>query len=225
VNKKPIKLIPKIERPREKLVKYGVSKLSNSELLALILGTGTKNENVLFLSQRILKKYKTKDLPKAKLNDLIKIKGLGPAKACKIIAMFELSKRLLKNKKSTIYLTPEDIFNELKDIRKNKKEHFICFYLNARNQEIKKEIISIGTLTTSVVHPREVFENAIKNNAAQIVLAHNHPSNIVTPSPEDKIVTRRLKKAGDLLGIEVMDHVIVSKTKYFSMREKGLLEV
>ena len=149
--------------------------------------------------------------------------GLGSAKACEISACFELGRRLLQNKQSALILEPKDVWNELKDIRDHKKEHFVTFFLDARNQEIKREIISIGSLNANLVHPREVFEPAIRHLAAQIIIAHNHPSGDTEPSEEDLGITKRLVEASKILGIDILDHVIVAKTGHFSFKEKKLL--
>jgi DNA repair protein RadC len=221
--KKIMKNIPKIDRPREKLIQYGPEKLSNSELLALLLRSGNKDINAIELAGEILKKFGAKKLPNLNFKDLNKISGLGPAKACEIIACFELGKRLLKDKKAQIYLTPKEIWEELRDLRNHKKEHFVIFYLDSRNQEIKREIISIGSLNANLVHPREVFEPAVRNLTAQIILAHNHPSGDPTPSEDDLEITKRLVEAGKILGIEVIDHIIVAKDNFFSFKEKDLI--
>lgn len=211
-----IKDIPKIERPREKLEKYGPEKLSDVELLAILLRTGTKDLNVLKLSQKILQKFKKEKIVDLKIDELKSIHGLGPTKACEIIACFELGKRMLKDKKSAILLSPKDVWDRMEDIRGSKKEHFVVFYLDSRNQEIKREIISIGTLNESLVHPREVFESAIKNNASAIIIAHNHPSGVLEPSEADIEITKKLIHAGKILDIKIVDHVIVSeKDIYF----------
>ncbi len=215
--------VPSIERPREKLMHYGPDKLSNSELLAILLRSGKKGENVVELAHKILKKYGSDKLPHLTFHDLQECSGLGPAKACEIVACFELGKRLLKDKKTELFLKPENVFDQLKDIRDHKKEHFIILYLDTRNQEIKRDIISIGSLNASLVHPREVFEPAVRNTAAQIIISHNHPSGDPNPSEEDLHISRRLVEAGKIMGIEVIDHVIVSKTNYFSFKEKGLM--
>ena len=212
-----IKDIPKIERPREKLEKYGPEKLSDAELLAILLRTGTKELNVLKLSQKILQKFEKEKIVDLKVDDLKTIHGLGVAKACEIIACFELGKRMLKDKKTSILLSPKDIWERMEDIRGSKKEHFVIFYLDSRNQEIKREIISIGTLDESLVHPREVFENAIKNNTSSIIIAHNHPSENPDSSGDDKKITERLREAGDILGINIVDHVIVTKNNWKSL--------
>jgi DNA repair protein RadC len=221
--KKTIKELPKVERPREKLMQYGPEKLSNSELLAIILRSGTKEENVVELANKILKKFSVNELPNLTFDDLKDYPGLGPAKACEIVACFERGKRFLKDKKAQIYLTPKEVWEKLKDLRDHKKEHFVIFYLDSRNQEIKREIISIGTLNSSLVHPREVFEPAVRNLAAQIILAHNHPSGDPEPSEDDLEITKRLVESGKILGIEVVDHIIIAKTGFISFKEKNLI--
>lgn len=221
--KKTIKDLPKVERPREKLMQYGPEKLSNSELLAILLRSGKKGENVIELANKILKRFSKDALPNLTFNDLKDYPGLGPAKACEIVACFELGKRLLKDKKAEIYLKPKEIWEELKDLRDNKKEHFVIFYLDSRNQEIKREIISVGSLNANLVHPREVFEPAVRNLAAQILLAHNHPSGDPEPSEDDLEITKRLVESGKILGIEVVDHIIVVKNGFLSFKEKNLI--
>ncbi len=218
-----LKDLPKIDRPREKLEKYGPEKLSNSELLAILLGTGTKGINVVELSNKILKKFSGIGLASATFRDLKSTFGLGAAKACEIVASFELGRRLLQNKQSALLLTPQDVWNELKDIRDNKKEHFLVFFLDSRNQEIKREVISVGTLNANLVHPREVFEPAIRHSAAQVIIAHNHPSGDPKPSTADLEITKRLTEAGKLMGIEVADHIIITKNSYISFREERLI--
>lgn len=218
-----LKDLPKVERPREKLEKYGPEKLSNSELLAILLGTGSKGINVVELSNKILKKFSSDGISKANVKELKNTFGLGSAKACEIVACFELGRRLLQNKQSALLLSPQDVWNELKDIRDNKKEHFVIFFLDSRNQEIKREVISVGSLNTNLVHPREVFEPAVRYLAAQIIIAHNHPAGDPSPSQEDSVITKQLVDAGKLLGIEVKDHIIVSKTNFFSFKEHKLL--
>ena len=218
-----IKDLPKVDRPREKLEKYGPEKLSNSELLAILLRTGGKGLNVIEMSRKILGKFSGSGLARANFKELKNTFGLGAAKACEIIACFELGRRFLQNKKSRIYLTPKDVWNELKDVRDNKKEHFVIFFLDARNQEIKREIISVGSLNANLVHPREVFEPAIRHIAAQIILAHNHPSGDAEPSEDDLEITKRLSEAGKILDIELIDHIIVTKNNYFSFKENNLI--
>ncbi len=205
-----IKDIPKLDRPREKLEKYGPGKLSDSELLAILLRTGTKDLNVLKLSQKILKEFEGERILDVTIDELKKIHGLGVVKACEILACFELGKRILKGKQNSILLSPKDVWERMEDIRGSKKEHFVVFYLDSRNQEIKREIISIGTLNESLVHPREVFEGAIKNNAASIIVAHNHPSGDLEPSHDDIEITKKLIYASKILDITLISHIIVS---------------
>lgn len=215
-----IKDLPRVDRPREKLVKYGTGKLSDAELLAVILGSGGRGMNAVELSAHVLKKI---NLPAATVADLKSIRGLGETKACGIVACFELGRRFLQNKKSTLIMSPRDAWEEMKDVRASKKEHFAVFFLDSRNQEIKREIISVGTLNANLVHPREVFEPAIAHSAAQIIVAHNHPSGDPEPSEEDRIITARLADAGKILGIEITDHIVVAGEKFTSFRACGYL--
>ncbi len=217
-----IKNIYKGDRPRERLMRFGASRLKDSELLALILGSGTKEKNVIELSESILKKISVKYLTDVSIEELLKFKGVGYANAIKIIAVLEFAKRI-KNKKEIIIYSPKDIWNELTNIKNNKKEYFFVFCLDSRNKIIKKELVSVGTLNSSLVHPREVFEPAIRNLSAQLVIAHNHPSGDVNPSSEDLEITTKLAKAGDLLGISIVDHVVIANDKYFSFKEHNLL--
>lgn len=218
-----LKEVPAIDRPREKLSKYGPEKLSNTELLAILLGSGVEGTNVVELANKIFKKFGKGKIAEATYQDLKNTFGLGPAKACLLVACFELGRRFLKDKKYNLILSPQDVWESLKDLRDNKKEHFVIFYLDTRNQEIKREIISVGTLNANLVHPREVFESAIVHSAAQIIVAHNHPSGNTEPSEEDLAITKRLVDAGKLLGIELVDHVIVSKSDFLSFKEKKLI--
>ena len=218
-----IKNIHKIEQPREKLEKYGPGRLGDAELLAIVLRTGPKGTGVLELSKNIFRQFNNGKLAFASFEDLKNIHGLGPAKACEIVACFELGKRLLKNKQAELILSPQKVWEGLKDIRDNKKEHFVIFFLDTQNQEVKREVVSVGTLNSSLIHPREVFEPAIKCLASHIIISHNHPSGSLEPSNEDLAVTRRLVEAGKLLGIEVLDHVIVTKEAYVSFKEKNLI--
>ena len=212
-----LKQIDLEQRPREKL-KAG-NNLSDAELIALILSNGTKGENVIDLSNRLISTFGLSKLNSLSVNELIKIKGIGLAKASKLVASFELSKRIncgkLSNKKIR---KPSDIasyyISKLKDL---KKEHFIAVFLDSKNKIIKDEIISIGTLNSSVIHPREVFKEAIKNSANSIILIHNHPSGDIEPSPEDLQVNKTLMDVGDLVGIKVLDHLIIGRTKWKSL--------
>lgn len=217
-----IKDLEKIDLPREKLAKYGSNKLKDYELLAILLGSGIKGLNVLELSKKILKTVEKIGIKKITLENLLEIKGLGKVKASQIFALFELGKRLNSENKTEI-LSAKDAWKLCSDICESKKENFLAFYLDAQNRLIERQIISIGTLNSSLVHPREVFEPAIALHSASIIIAHNHPSGELKPSIEDKEVTERLKQAGNLLGIELADHIIVVKSEYLSFKEKKLL--
>lgn len=218
-----IKDLPRVDRPREKLLKYGSVKLSTTELLAIVLRTGVKGVNVVELANKILKLVGTDNVRNITTSDLRKIKGLGPVKCAEIIACIELGKRLLKDVEPLQALSPRAVFESLKDIRGLKKEHFIAIYLDTQNREIHREIISIGTLNASLVHPREIFEPAIRNLAASIILVHNHPSGDTKPSEEDILVTKKLVDSGRLLDIHILDHIVVSSRGYLSLKEKSLL--
>jgi len=220
-----IKDIPKSARPREKLIKHGPQFLRDSELLAILIGSGYKGKNVLQLAKDTLSKYQSKNLPKLTYQELITQKGIGKVAACRILAAFELSTRLLldQDDEAVVIQSPKDAYQLLKPIIKYQKEHFIGLYLNARNQLIYQETISIGSLNANIVHPREVFEPAIAKHALSIIIAHNHPSGSTEPSEEDLQITKRLIKAGKLLGIEIVDHLIIAGRRLLSFKEKGLI--
>lgn len=222
--------IPVNERPRERLVKYGVESLSLQELLSLIFGRGIKGESVTNISQKLISIFGSLDqLSEASIEELKEIRGLGLAKACQIKACFEISRRLIRetssNKnKNIIIKSPKDIYSLLKDkIANFHKEYFMVASLDNRNKVISVDIVSIGTLSSSLIHPRETFETAIKNHAALIIICHNHPSGELKPSQDDLVVTENLIKAGKLLGIEIADHLIISKEGYFSFKVKRLI--
>ena len=198
--------LPADERPRERLVKHGVESLSLQELLSLIFGRGVKGESVTSMSQKLITTFSSLDkLSEASIEELIKIKGLGLAKACQIKACFEISKRLVKEEslnenKSVIIKTPKDLYPLLKEkIINFHKEYFMVVSLDNRNKIINIDIISIGTLNSSLIHPRETFEAAIKNHAALIIICHNHPSGELKPSEDDLTVTQNLIKAGEII--------------------------
>lgn len=213
-----IKRLSKFDRPREKLAKYGTQRLADHELLAIILGSGIKGINVLQLSKNILKKIHS--LKTVDIESLSRIKGLGPTRSSQICALFELSKRLSE---PTTVVSPEKVFELCNDIRSSHKEHFLAFYLNSNNTLIARELISVGTLNESLVHPREVFEPALRHSASAIILAHNHPSGNVDPSKADLEVTKRLTDAGTLLGVDLVDHIVVTKGRFLSFKRQGLL--
>ena len=220
-----IKDLPKSDRPREKLIAKGAEKLKDSELLAILLRTGTKGKNVIEIASQILSKYSKKRLLQMTYQDLAQITGIDSGKATTLLAAFELSKRVLEVNDTNLPTieTAKDAVAQLSDMRDLKKEHFVVLYLNAKNQLVHKETISMGTLNANLVHPREVFEPALKYSAAQIIAAHNHPSGDPKPSEDDLELTKRLTEAGKMMGIDVMDHVIVSKNSYFSFKEEKII--
>ncbi len=216
-----LKDMPLVDQPRQKLVRYGANKLTSTELLAIVLGTGRRGANAVELARKIFARYPNAQLADAPLIELQRTAGLGPTKASEIIACFELGRRLLRNKKSELILSPHHVWDAMADIRSLKKEHFVVFYLDAHNQTVERSIVSVGTINASIAHPREVFESAIKHAAVHIILAHNHPSGRADPSPEDIALTRRLFDAGNLLGIPLLDHIIVTKDGCLSFKQKG----
>ncbi len=219
--------LPKAERPRERLQRLGAEALSSQELLALILGRGIKGESVMVTAQRLLSAFgNAQGISQASLEELSTIKGIGPAKASQIKACFELGKRqdLEPEIKDFDIKNPENIVQLLRSSIKDKaKEHFKLILLNTRNKVIGISTVSIGTLNSNLVHPREVFKEAISHSAASVVFAHNHPSGDSEPSEDDLTITKRLVEAGKILGIEVLDHIIITKNGFFSFKEKGLI--
>ncbi len=210
-----LKELSKVEFPREKLEKYGTQKLKDHELLAILLGSGIKGLNVLELSQKILKTIRKIGVKKITLDDLLAIKGLGKAKATLIFSALEFGKRMTEERNEI--LSPQDVWNFCADIRDSKREHFVAFYLDTQNNVLERKIISIGTLNTSLVHPREVFEPALTLHAASIIVAHNHPSGVSSSSEEDIDITKILIQTGKILDIPLHDHIIVTKTGFSSI--------
>ena len=216
-----IKDLPEQNRPRERFLKYGPETLSDAELFAIFLRTGTIGENVTDMSNRLIAEYGLDKLFDCSLKELQKIKGIGPGKAMQILAMAELGKRHNQSKAPLKKITcAEDVFNYFHERLKDKKEeHFYILMLNTQNNIIAEQLISKGILDASIIHPREIFKPAIKNSASKIILVHNHPSGDPKPSAEDIDITKRLKEAGEGLDIKVLDHVILGKDSYWSSKE------
>ena len=212
-----LKDIPKIDRPRERFLQKGADALSKSELLAILLGSGIKGKNVKQLSEQIIRKFGSKFLTLS-VDDLLEIAGIGEAKALQIVSALELTKRFYAelNPKDNLVLSAQDAISLTSDIKDKKKEHLICLYLNARNALLQKEVVSIGTLDKSIVHPREIFGPAVELRAAGIILVHNHPSGDVTPSKQDIDVVQTLLEAGKIMGVNVIDFIIVSENNSHS---------
>ncbi len=221
--------LPAEERPRERLVKFGEQALSAQELLQVILGRGIAGESVAVTAQKLLTQFGSlQKLAEASIEELSSVKGIGLAKATQIKAAFEIGRRLSAQTppyKSKELTEPKKVYQLVKSKLKDyAREHFYIIALNSRNHSIAE--VSVGSLNASIVHPREVFAEAIKNKAASVIFAHNHPSGDPEPSEDDLVITKRLVEAGKILGIEVADHVIVAKnekTPFLSFKEQGLI--
>jgi DNA repair protein RadC len=219
-----IRDMPAEYRPQARLINEGTMALSDAELLSLIIRTGSKMENAINLCHRMLSQFDLKQLSVAPVSQIMQIHGIKKAKASQIAACFELSRRLevFKGGDLAKINSPEDVYRLLyPGLREIKRELFIELCLDTKNQVIKQETISIGSLNANVVHPREVFKTAIRESAAHIIVAHNHPSGDPTPSREDIEITKKLVETGKVMGIDVLDHVIIGDCRHFSMKEAG----
>ena len=219
--------LPISERPRERLQKLGVEALSAQEILALILGRGIAGESVVVTAQRLLSQFgNLKGLAGASVEELSQVKGIGVAKASQIKAAFELANRLEGYSDSgdkALVKTPDEVANLVRGrLKGKKKEYFLALLLDTRSQLIKVSEISVGSLDTSIVHPREVFKEAISASAASVIFVHNHPSGDPEASEDDIKLTRRLAEAGEIMGIDVLDHVIIGDRSYLSLKREGL---
>ena len=219
--------LPISERPRERLQKFGVEALSAQEILALILGRGIAGESVIVTAQRLLSQFgNLKGIASASVEELSQVKGIGIAKAAQIKAAFELANRLVgysETGKKPVVKTPEDVVSLVAGrLKGKKKEHFLVLSLDTRNQLIKVSEISVGSLDTSIVHPREVFKEAISASAASVIFVHNHPSGDPEASAEDIELTKRLTQAGEIVGIDVLDHIIIGDKQHLSLKRKSL---
>jgi DNA repair protein RadC len=226
---KSIKNWPEGERPREKLLKDGAHSLTMAQLLAIILRTGGGGKSALDLAMEILNTFEElRKIEMASFIEYTSIKGMGKAKVAQLKAAFELGRRLAEEPfmKGPAFSSGHDVYSFYHGRLNNlKKEVFYCLMLDAKNRILKDYRISEGTLTNSLIHPREAFKNAIKESAAAVIFVHNHPSGDPNPSREDILITERLVSVGDLIGIKVLDHVIVGDGKYTSMREKGYINM
>ena len=222
-----IKELPAHERPRERLEKLGAEALSDAELLAILLRTGMPGASALDLANRILLKFgDLKCVAAASLEQLCEIGGIGRAKAIQIKAAFDLAKRLseFRGQERPVVRSSRDVFALLADeMRMQEKECFKALYLDVKNHVKKVETISVGTLNASLVHPREVFKSAVRDNCAAVIIVHNHPTGDPTPSSHDTETTKRIQQAGRVLGIELLDHIIIGEGKYFSYKDKDMI--
>ena len=215
-----VKSLPKSQRPREKLISRGPQALTSQELLAIILGSGQRGRDILALSQAVLRKIGTKKLDSSSYFELKKIKGLGPAKACTIMAAIELGRRIFSSAGNAAIIVENlaDVLNLVSDLRLKKKEYVVALLLNSRNELVAKEEIVVGGANTTFLAPSDLFRPAIEHNASQVILVHNHPSGSCEPSEDDLKLTARLIQAGNMLGINLLDHVIISQKEGISLR-------
>ncbi len=211
--------------PREQILEDGVDRLSDRELLAAVLGTGCSGLPVAELSERLLRDGSLEALARRPVSDLRKLRGLGLARACQLLAVFEIGRRAFGRVglAQRPIRTPQDLVPLVQHYAAAPKEHFLAVMLNTRHVPIDVEVVSIGSLSASIVHPREVFRPAVMASAASIILVHNHPSGETTPSEDDVEITHRLCRVGEMMGIEVLDHIILGSACPFSFREAGLL--
>lgn len=220
-----MKELPISERPYEKLEKQGAQNLTDAELLAIIIKNGTRSDTALSLAQKVLLdgQERFENIIDLSLQDLMKIKGIGRVKAIQIKSVLELGKRIVNAKKQNKHYikSPQDVLNILmNEMRFLKKEHVKCLLLTSKNELIKIVDVSIGSINSSIVHPREVFCEAVKCSSAGIILVHNHPSGDPSPSREDITITNRIYEAGKIIGIELLDHIIIGDKEFISMKEK-----
>ncbi|MDT8902265.1 RadC family protein [Anaeroselena agilis] len=222
-----VKELPAAERPRELLLAKGPAALSNAGLLAILLRTGTTKESVLRLAEQLLAKHGgLSGLGGLSPQEMSRLKGIGPAKAVTVVAAVELGKRMaaLAAGERPVVRSPQDAAElMLPRLRYEKKELFIALLLSTKNHVLASPTLAVGTLSASVVDPRELFRAAINHNAASVILVHNHPSGDPTPSADDIALTRKMTEAGRLLDISVLDHLIIGDGKYVSLKEKGIL--
>jgi len=217
--------LPRALQPREKLQKQGERSMSNSELMAVALGSGTRAENVLKIADGLLRRYGFDALPNLSLREWRTNRGIGLVKACQLKAFFELGRRAFapRDDERPALSSPREAYAQIRDLRRARKEHLVALYLDAQNHLISRETISIGSLNTTRTHPREILQPAIAVSALGFILAHNHPSGSLTPSQDDIDFTRAIRRASEIIGIGLYDHLIVSEKGYVSLKEKGLL--
>ena len=215
---------PAIARPREKMLKYGPRALTNTELLAVVLGNGVEGDNVLQVAEDLMRRHGAEALPELTLEGWRTTRGIGAVKACQMTAAFELSRRILVRPEAEFRVSsPREAYELVRDLKRARKEHLVALYLDAQNHLIQRETISIGALNTTRTHPREILQPAILHSALAFVLVHNHPSGSLEPSRDDLDFTRSIARAAELIGVGLADHLIVSPRGYLSLKERGVL--
>lgn len=217
--------LPRGLQPREKLSRQGERALSNSELMAVVLGSGTRARSVVRIADALLRKYGFDALPNLSLDEWRTNGGIGTVKACQLKAAFELGRRAFspRDDDRPQLSSPREAYTQVKDLRRARKEHLVALYLDAQNHLIARETISIGGLNTTRTHPREILQPAIACSALGFILVHNHPSGSLSPSQDDIDFTKAIKRASDIIGIGLYDHIVVSSGGFVSLKEKGLL--
>jgi len=217
--------LPKALQPREKMAALGERALSNSELVALLIGSGTRSENALKIADVVVRRYGFERLPGLGLDEWVRNRGIGRVRACQVKAAFELGRRAYapKREEEITVAGPRDAYRQVRDLARARKEHLVALYLDAQNHLLARETISIGSLNTTRTHPREIFQPAIACCAMGLILAHNHPSGSLAASQEDVDFTRAIRRASEILGIGLYDHIIVSEKGFSSLKEKGLM--
>lgn len=223
MEKYSVKQLPSERQPRERLVSSGPDTLSNSELLAIIFGTGTRKEGVLDLSSRVIKEYGSRSITEIRdVNKAVDLLGIGRVKACQLISCFELGRRFFREDTGRLptIRDPKDVYDLLPGMRRLKKEEIRGLYLNSRQKLIHEETISIGNLNTNIIEPRDVLQPALEFSALAVIIVHNHPSGDHSPSDEDIEFTKRMNNAGKILGVQILDHIVISRNGFTSIREE-----
>jgi len=224
-SKYSIKQLPADKQPRERLIANGPDSLSNSELLAIIFGTGTREESVLELSARVIKEYGSRSIAEIRdVGNAMDLVGLPKVKACQLVSCFELGRRFYKEDMGRMptIRDPQDVFELLPEMRRLKKEEIRGLYLNSRQRLVHTETISVGNLNTNIIEPRDIFQPAIELSALAVIIVHNHPSGDPKPSDEDIRFTNRIVDAGKILGIQLIDHVIIARNDFSSLKNLNI---
>lgn len=220
-----IKDLPTTQRPREKLLNNGAENLKDKELLAILIGTGVPKQNAVIVAEKLLRRYPLQKLVHAGINDLKSIHGIGASKAARVVGAIELGARIFSPSLTKIVIrSTGDIVHQVRDIAERKQEYLVALYLNARHELLQKEVVGVGILNTALVEPKEIFRHALSSACAEIIIAHNHPSGDPTPSEEDIAFSDRLQKAGEIMGIPLLDHIIIARSSYFSFRNNAVVK-
>ena len=223
IYKKKIKDLPDELLPREKALRYGIESLSDVELLALLLGQGTKDLNVLGLADKVLNGKNLTNLKNITMENLLKIKGVGKAKSLQILAIKEILRRIEEDEEKMVFNSPEDVFKYMRWLSKEKQEKMVAVYTNTMNQLLGEEIVAVGSINVLNVKPRDIFVPALRYNSYGIILIHNHPEGSSEPSNEDINFTQNIKKLSLQLGFELLDHIIIGKKGFYSFSAQNLI--